>query len=69
MNKINIQVNGENMVVAKDICLHALINDLQIQDKIMAAALNTNVVKKDDYKTTILKEGDELEFLAFVGGG
>jgi len=69
MDKINIQVNGENMVVAKDICLHTLINDLQIQDKIMAAALNTNVVKKDDYKTTILKEGDELEFLAFVGGG
>jgi len=69
MDKINIQVNGEKMTVAKDMCLDTLINDLKIQDKIMAAAINTNVVKKDDYKSTTLKEGDELEFLAFVGGG
>ncbi|MDR0666757.1 MAG: sulfur carrier protein ThiS [Campylobacteraceae bacterium] len=35
----------------------------------MAAAVNLNVVKQENWKTYELKENDSVEFLRFVGGG
>jgi sulfur carrier protein len=35
----------------------------------MAAAVNMNIVKKDDWKSYIPKNDDKLELLQFVGGG
>jgi thiamine biosynthesis protein ThiS len=33
------------------------------------AELNMNIVQKNDYLTTILKDGDKLEVVTFFGGG
>jgi sulfur carrier protein len=35
----------------------------------MAAAVNMNIVKKDDWATKVLEEDDKIELLDFVGGG
>lgn len=35
----------------------------------IAAELNGEVVPKSDYEVTVLKEGDSLEIVGFVGGG
>ena len=37
--------------------------------KVMADAVNMEVVKKENVETQTLSEGDKIEFLEFVGGG
>jgi sulfur carrier protein len=66
---ISIVVNGKNMSIEKDTNLYELIEFLQISDKVMAAAVNMNIVKKDEWENYKLQEGDKVELLNFVGGG
>jgi sulfur carrier protein len=63
-----LQVNGEELKTdAKTI--EILIKELGIENQVMAAAVNLNVVKQENWKTYELKENDSVEFLRFVGGG
>lgn len=49
--------------------LYELILELKVENKIMAAAINMEVVKKTKWQEALLKEGDKVELLNFVGGG
>ncbi|WP_060826200.1 sulfur carrier protein ThiS [Sulfurospirillum cavolei] len=49
--------------------IQALIVDLDIETKVMAAAVNMNVIKKEQWSSFELHENDKVEFLQFVGGG
>ena len=62
-------INGDIKIIEDNISLYQIIEDLNIQDKVMAAAINMDIVKKDDWKSFIPKDGDKLELLEFVGGG
>ncbi len=62
-------INGETTVVDDNSSLKQIIVNLKIEDKVMAAAINMDIVKKDDWNTYIPKENDKLELLQFVGGG
>lgn len=66
---IRIVVNGKNMSIEKDTNLYELIEFLKISDKVMAAAVNMNIVKKDEWENYKLQESDKVELLNFVGGG
>ena len=66
---INIIINGENKEILKNSSLQEIITKLKIEDKVMAAAINMEIVKKDDWNSYIPKENDKLELLQFVGGG
>jgi len=46
-----------------------LLNELGLNDKVMATAVNMNVVKKENWVSFELSEYDKVEFLQFVGGG
>ncbi len=62
-------INGENKEVEQNTTLLQIIIDLKIEDKVMAAAINMEIVKKDDWSKFIPEENDKLELLQFVGGG
>jgi len=66
---INIIINGENKNIENDSTLQEIITNLKIEDKVMAAAINMDIVKKENWSTFIPKENDKLELLQFVGGG
>ena len=66
---ITIVVNGEEKQIKKDITLLEVITDLKIEDKVMAAAINMTIVKKDNWHKYKLNNDDKLELLQFVGGG
>jgi len=66
---MEIQVNGERRSVPEGSDLGSLIEELQIAQKVMAAAVNMEIVKKEKWKERILHEGDRVELLHFVGGG
>ena len=62
-------INGEIKEFQDDFSLQDIITDLQIENKVMAAAVNMNIVKKDDWNNFIPENDDKIELLQFVGGG
>lgn len=62
-------INGEEKTIEDNTTLEKIIKDLQIEDKVMAAAVNMEIVKKDEWGNFIPKDEDKLELLQFVGGG
>lgn len=62
-------VNGENKEFEESISLQTLITSLQVEEKVMAAAVNMEIVKKDNWSSYSLDENDKIELLQFVGGG
>ncbi len=66
---MKIIVNGENREYAENTTLQEMLNDLNLSDKVMAAAVNMNIVKQDSWASYALSDGDKVELLDFVGGG
>lgn len=62
-------INGETKKFPDDSTLQNIITNLQIENKVMAAAVNMNIVKKDEWSSFIPKNDDKIELLQFVGGG
>lgn len=66
---MNLIVNGETKEFTENSTLQTIISELQVEDKVMAAAVNMEIVKKDQWNNYIVKHDDKLELLQFVGGG
>ena len=66
---MKITINGESKDFSEKTTLEALLKKLKLEGKVMAAAVNMEIVKKDNWDKYILVDGDKLELLDFVGGG
>ena len=66
---MKLTINGEERECEEGATLAELIKDLGIKVKVMAAAVNMQVVKKADWESHKLQENDRVELLHFVGGG
>lgn len=66
---MEIKVNGEMREMAEGSSMLDLIRSLGVEERVMASALNMEIVKQDAWCSTLLKEGDTIELLDFVGGG
>ena len=66
---MQIKVNGEIRDIAEGSSMLDLIRSLGVEERVMASALNMEIVKQDAWGATLLKEGDTIELLDFVGGG
>jgi len=62
-------INGEDKVFKDNNSLDDIIISLEIKDKVMACAVNMDIVKKENWNSYIPKDGDKIELLQFVGGG
>lgn len=66
---MQVKVNGEMREMAEGTTLLELIRSLGLETKVMAAAVNMQIVKQDAWESAPLHEGDTVELLDFVGGG
>ncbi|MCK9373238.1 MAG: sulfur carrier protein ThiS [Sulfuricurvum sp.] len=66
---MQVKVNGESRDMEEGSTLHTLIHTLGLESKVMAAALNMEIVKQEQWDKAILKKDDVIELLDFVGGG
>lgn len=66
---MNLVINGEEKSFLDNVNLQEIITSLQIEDKVMAAAVNMEIVKKDEWAKYVPKSDDKVELLQFVGGG
>jgi sulfur carrier protein len=62
-------INGQEKSYEEPMSIQQIIDNLQIESKVMAAAVNMNVVKKENWSEYMPDDGDKVEFLQFVGGG
>jgi sulfur carrier protein len=64
-----IQVNGEPQEVKEDMSLSELVASLSLKAEQVAIELNQSVVRRAQWESTRLREGDKVEIVHFVGGG
>jgi len=66
---LRILINGEGKECEEGISLSALLELLELPPQRIAVELNREVVRRADWKSTVLKNEDRLEIVHFVGGG
>ena len=66
---VKIKINGEDKAIKDGLSVAALLEELQIRPGRVVIELNRNIVSRDLHGATVLKEGDALEIVHFVGGG
>lgn len=66
---MEIMLNAERRQVSEQITAAQLLEQLSINPERVVVEVNLTVLKRDQLSTTILKEGDQVEIVHFVGGG
>ncbi len=64
-----VKVNGVSLDNISGLALGIYLLNEGYTISRVAVELNGNIVPKSLYKETILKDGDSLEVVSFVGGG
>lgn len=63
-----VKVNGEELDLAGR-TVAAYLASTQYDPKRIAVERNGGIIPKSQYETAILRDGDTLEIVSFVGGG
>lgn len=67
---MTITVAGTKKEVAEGLTLAQLIIDEKVETpEYVTASVNEEFVESGNFGATVLKDGDEIEFLYFMGGG
>jgi len=66
---MEIVINGESQQVPAPLSVVDLLRHLDLQGDRIAVELNHEIVRRDQWAATQLRENDRLEIVQFVGGG
>jgi len=66
---MTVFVNGEARELSGTSSLAELIKQLDLPAPRIAIELNREVVRRNDWGSTMLKDDDRIEIVHFVGGG
>ncbi|MDD6483068.1 MAG: sulfur carrier protein ThiS [Clostridiales bacterium] len=64
-----IFVNSEELSGFEGVSVLELIEKRKYKTAFVAVELNGKIVPRAEYESTVLKDGDKLEVVSFVGGG
>jgi sulfur carrier protein len=65
---MKISVNGEEKIISS-MSVFDYLRTIDCDPRPVAVELNRAILPKNDYRTTFLLEGDQMEIVWFVGGG
>ena len=66
---MTITINGEIKELESEVNLSRLLELFSLPSQRVAVELNREVVRKNDWDATIVKDDDRIEIVHFVGGG
>jgi len=66
---MRIRVNGRDREVGEGQVLGRLLEELEVDCDRVAVERNRALVRKAEFGSVVLVEGDELEVVTLVGGG
>ena len=64
-----ILLNGDPYPIEGQLQLIALLDRLKMRQGRIAVEINREIVPKANYAQTVIKPGDNVEVINFVGGG
>jgi thiamine biosynthesis protein ThiS len=67
--EISVMVNGAQRRVAAEASLLDLLSNLELDPRTVVVELNREIVRRDGLGARVLKAGDSIELVHFVGGG
>lgn len=67
---MKIIINGEEKVIPDQVNIAELLKIEQVKmPEMVSVELNGEILDREDFEKTLLKENDKVEFLYFMGGG
>ena len=67
---MKLKVNGDNIEVTDGLTVTALLKERNVKmPEMVSVELNGSIVRRAAFAETVLNDGDEVEFLYFMGGG
>jgi thiamine biosynthesis protein ThiS len=66
---ISLTVNGKERSIEEELALPNLLKILEVDERRVAVAINDEVIPKNQYKNTTVRDGDVVEIVRMVGGG
>ena len=69
MTDVTVTLNGKPRRVADGVTLLDLLTQLDVQPSRVVIEHNREIRRRDDFAKTVVRAGDELELVYFVGGG
>ena len=66
---MQITCNGEAKEISANTTLASFISQMDLNPDTVVAECDGIIIKRDEYDTLILREGNVLELIRFVGGG
>ncbi len=69
MSEVTVTLNGKPRRVADGVSLLDLLEELDVQPSRVVIEHNREIRRRDDFAKTVVRAGDELELVYFVGGG
>jgi sulfur carrier protein len=66
---LRVELNGDPKELDEGTTLATLIEQLALAPERVAVELNRDVVRRADWPSTRLSDGDRVEIVHFVGGG
>ncbi len=66
---MTIQLNGEPHEVEEGTSVGGLLRILDIRVDQVAVEINLEIMEKGEFEGRVLKNGDRVEVMSFIGGG
>lgn len=67
--RLIIQVNGAPREAKEGTLVTEIVLELKLKPEQIAIELNREVIRRAQWQTTVLRDGDKIEIVHFVGGG
>ena len=69
---MNLNVNGKKTTIAdkESLSISGLLDELNVADPLyVTVEVNGDIMERINFDSTLVRDGDEIEFLYFMGGG
>jgi thiazole synthase len=69
VSEATVRLNGKARVVTEGVSLQELLEQLEVPASRVVVEHNREIRRREDFPSTTVHDGDELELVYFVGGG
>ena len=66
---VKITLNGKEQEIKSGLSVSDLLLKWKVRPELVTVEVNENILQKLDYDGTLLKAGDHVEFVFYMGGG
>lgn len=66
---MHVTINGERRELEGPMTVRILLEHLELDSRRVAVEINRRILKRAEFETAPVSDGDQLEVVHFVGGG